>query len=87
MPLAGYASVPVSSTLQSLPPTPEGPAVVAASTVTAWLTHTLGLASFGVLSNTDTGSLSTSTVSDSDVVSPAAFVAMSPSGSGPAPGT
>ena len=56
-PLAGYASVPVSSTLQYLPPTPEGPAVVAASTVTAWLTHTLGLASFGVLSNTDTGSL------------------------------
>ena len=58
-PLAGYASVPLSSVLQDIPPTPEGPAVALASTVTAWLTQTLGLASLGVRERYATGSLST----------------------------
>ena len=37
--------------LQFSPATPDGPAVAFASTVTAWLTHVFGSASFGVANN------------------------------------
>jgi hypothetical protein len=48
-----------------------------ASTVTAWFAHTVGFESLGVLSDTPTGSLSTSSVSGIDdcVGGPAALVA------------
>ena len=49
--------------LQFIPPTPDGPALGVASTVTAWLTQTLGFGSFGVRNDTPTGSLSTNTSS------------------------
>src|SRR4051794_34045262 len=57
-----------------------------ASTVTAWLTQTVGFESSGVLSDTLTGSLSTFRVSDSVALgSAAAFVACSLTGSCPEP--
>jgi hypothetical protein len=52
------------SVLQFIALIPEGPAVACAETVTAWLTHTLGFGSFGVLKETLTRSLSTYSVSD-----------------------
>ena len=74
-PLAGYTLAVARSTLQFIPPTPEGPAVALALTVTAWLTHTVGFVSFGAVSDTETGSLSTLTVLDGADTTPAAFVA------------
>ena len=72
-PPVGYGFAPAPSTLQSMPPTPDGPALAAASTVTAWLTHTLGFGSSGVLNDTPTGSLSTFSVSDTWLGTPAAL--------------
>ena len=57
-----------------------------ASTVTAWLTHTVGLGSSGVPSDTLTGSLSTFNVSESVAFGrAAAFVASRVTGSCPEP--
>jgi hypothetical protein len=66
---------------------PDGPVLGVASTVTAWLTHTVGFGSSGVLSDTPTESLSTLSVSDIDacVDGPAAFVAWRVRGIWPAP--
>src|SRR6516162_6146272 len=65
---------------------PDGPVLGVASTVTAWLTHTVGFGSSGVLSDTPTGSLSTFKVSDNGALgNAAAFVACSVTGSWPAP--
>ena len=75
-PLAGYDLAPPRSTLQFIPPTPDGPAVAVASTVTAWLTQTLGFASFGVRNDTPTGSLSTDTARRRVYSTPAALVAL-----------
>jgi hypothetical protein len=74
-------------TLQLSPPTPEGPAVALANTVTAWFAQTLPLASFDVLSDTVTGSSSTCSVSEDDVITLAAFIALIVTGSEPSPGT
>ena len=72
--------------LQFIPPRPDGPVLGVASTVTAWLTQTVGFGSSGVLSDTLTGSLSTFSVSDIGAfASPVAFVAWSVTGSCPAP--
>jgi hypothetical protein len=75
---------PVSS-VQVVPPTPEGPALALAPTATAWLTQTFGFGSVGVASDTLTGSLSTWSVSEDEVDRPAAFVTLIVSGSVPAP--
>src|SRR6201995_2015035 len=75
-PLAGYVFAVAWSTLQVTPPTPEGPAVGVASTVTAWLTQTPGFGSFGVWKETATGSLSTDTVFEADPPTPAALTAV-----------
>src|ERR1700729_1407945 len=73
--------------LQFIPPTPEGPALGVASTVTEWLTQTLGLASFGVWNDTPTGSLSTNTVFGAVSTIPAAFTALRSISKLPAVGT
>ena len=56
-----------------------------ANTVTGWLAQIVRLASFDVLRETLTGSLSTWSVSEFVVVSPAALVALIMSGRGPLP--
>ena len=80
MPRAAYGCGVLVPTLQFIPPTPEGPALAVANTVTAWLAQMVRLASFDVLSATSTGSLSTWSVSESAVLSPAALIALIASG-------
>ena len=86
-PTAGYDLALASSTLQFIPPTPEGPALGKASTVTAWLTQKPGFGSFGVRNDTPTGSLSTKTLSVAVLTMPAAFVALSAIWNFPSVGT
>ena len=86
-PRAGYGVPLAWSTAQLMPPTPDGPALAVESTVTLWLTHKVGFGSFEVSSDTTTGSLSTLTVLDGAVTTPAAFTAYSWIGKYPLVGT
>ena len=61
--------------VEQLVATPEGPPEAEATTDTAWLTHTLGSASFGVDSDRLTGVLSSCSVSPGLEATPAALLA------------
>ena len=74
IPPAGYARV-APSTVQLMPPSPDGPVSTLASTLTAWFTHTLGSGSLGVARDSVTGVLSTARVSAGDDGTPAALTA------------
>ena len=75
-PPAGYTYGVPLLVEQLVPDTPEGPADADATTVTAWLTHTLlGSASFGVDSAKLTGVLSIKMVSAGADATPAALLA------------